>query len=216
MQVGIARRDLIALTSVIEYPLRMVSLLIPLILVSAWCAAIGPAAATFADPWWRRSNMSKILRCAACIWFPPPPYRKDSARRRPAGSPADYGGSSAPPGGRSQHYEGSLEVIGQIDRRKRWTSIGWLVRNSKGMLRFRLPAEVKVSLFADLNHPDRASDQWIWRPRSGREQRIALQDRSPASSAPTSASKILKSATWINTNSSWPARKTRLENSGYP
>ena len=28
------------------------------------------------------------------------------------------------------------------------------------------------------NHPDRASDQWMWRPEIGRDQRIALQDRS--------------------------------------
>jgi hypothetical protein len=29
-----------------------------------------------------------------------------------------------------------------------------------------------------VNHPDRASDQWMWRPAIGRDQRIALQDRS--------------------------------------
>jgi hypothetical protein len=29
-----------------------------------------------------------------------------------------------------------------------------------------------------VNHPDRASDQWMWRPSIGRDQRIALQDRS--------------------------------------
>ena len=29
-----------------------------------------------------------------------------------------------------------------------------------------------------MNHPDRASDQWMWRPAIGRDQRIALQDRS--------------------------------------
>jgi hypothetical protein len=34
-----------------------------------------------------------------------------------------------------------------------------------------------VSLLV-VNHPDRASDQWMWRPNIGREQRIALQDRS--------------------------------------
>ena len=28
------------------------------------------------------------------------------------------------------------------------------------------------------NHPDRASDQWMWRPQIGRDQRVALQDRS--------------------------------------
>ena len=29
-----------------------------------------------------------------------------------------------------------------------------------------------------INHPDRASDQWMWTPSIGRERRIALQDRS--------------------------------------
>src|SRR6185295_3792925 len=29
-----------------------------------------------------------------------------------------------------------------------------------------------------LNHPDRASDQWMWTPALQRERRIALQDRS--------------------------------------
>jgi len=29
-----------------------------------------------------------------------------------------------------------------------------------------------------VNHPDRASDQWMWTPAGGRDRRIALQDRS--------------------------------------
>src|SRR5208282_2698176 len=29
-----------------------------------------------------------------------------------------------------------------------------------------------------VNHPERSSDQWMWRPSIGREQRIAFQDRS--------------------------------------
>ena len=81
----------------------------------------------------------------------------------------------------SQHYEGTLEVMGGGNRiaTKRWTfdrigSFG----NSKGLLRFTVPAEVKGVGLLIVNHPDRASDQWIWRPAIGREQRIALQDRS--------------------------------------
>src|SRR5258708_15718298 len=81
----------------------------------------------------------------------------------------------------SQRYEGTLEVTGSGSRiaTKRWTfdRLGDF-GNSKGMLRFTAPAEVKgVGLFI-VNHPDRASDQWMWRPAIGREQRIALQDRS--------------------------------------
>jgi outer membrane lipoprotein-sorting protein len=81
----------------------------------------------------------------------------------------------------SQHYEGTLEVIGGGNRiaTKRWIfdrlgSSG----NSKAMLRFTVPAEVKGVALLIVNHPDRASDQWMWRPAIGREQRIALQDRS--------------------------------------
>src|ERR1700732_1033696 len=81
----------------------------------------------------------------------------------------------------SQHYEGTLEVIGKGSRiaTKRWVfdRIG-AFGNSKGMLRFTVPAEVKGVGLLIVNHTDRASDQWLWRPNIGREQRIALQDRS--------------------------------------
>src|SRR5512138_1199617 len=81
----------------------------------------------------------------------------------------------------SQRYEGTLEVISQGNQvaTKRWTyqrigSFG----NSKAILRFTAPAEVKGVGLLIVNHPDRASDQWMWRPAIGRDQRIALQDRS--------------------------------------
>jgi hypothetical protein len=81
----------------------------------------------------------------------------------------------------TQHYEGTLEVIGGGNRiaSKRWVydrlgSFG----NSKAVLRFTAPPEVKGVGLLIVNHPDRASDQWMWRPNIGREQRIALQDRS--------------------------------------
>jgi hypothetical protein len=81
----------------------------------------------------------------------------------------------------SQRYEGTLEVIGAGNRiaTKRWIferigSFG----DSKALLRFTAPAEVKGVALLIVNHPDRASDQWMWRPSIGRDQRIALQDRS--------------------------------------
>jgi len=81
----------------------------------------------------------------------------------------------------SQRYEGTLEVISQGNQvtTKRWAyqrigSFG----NSKAILRFTAPAEVKGVGLLIVNHPDRASDQWMWRPAIGRDQRIALQDRS--------------------------------------
>ena len=82
---------------------------------------------------------------------------------------------------KSQRYEGLLQVFdakGKISD-KRWTferlgSHG----QSKSVLRFTAPAEVKGVALLVVNHPDRASDQWMWTPAIERDRRIALQDRS--------------------------------------
>jgi len=82
---------------------------------------------------------------------------------------------------RSQHYEGLLQVFdakGKVSD-KRWTfdRIG-SHGTSKAVVRFTAPAEVKGVALLVVNHPDRASDQWMWTPAIGRDRRIALQDRS--------------------------------------
>jgi hypothetical protein len=82
---------------------------------------------------------------------------------------------------KSQRYEGLLQVFdakGKVTD-KRWTferlgSHG----DSKAVLRFTAPAEVKGVALLVINHPDRASDQWMWTPAIERDRRIALQDRS--------------------------------------
>ena len=82
---------------------------------------------------------------------------------------------------KSQRYEGLLQVFdakGKISD-KRWSfdrlgSHG----NSKSVLRFNAPAEVKGVALLVVNHPERASDQWMWTPAIERDRRIALQDRS--------------------------------------
>ena len=82
---------------------------------------------------------------------------------------------------KSQRYDGLLQVFdakGKISD-KRWSferlgSHG----NSKAVLRFTGPAEVKGVALLVVNHRDRASDQWMWTPAIERERRIALQDRS--------------------------------------
>ena len=82
---------------------------------------------------------------------------------------------------KSQRYEGLLQVFdakGKISD-KRWSferlgSHG----QSKAVLRFTAPAEVKGVALLVVNHPDRASDQWMWTPGIERDRRIALQDRS--------------------------------------
>ncbi len=80
----------------------------------------------------------------------------------------------------SERYEGSLHVInarGKIsDKSWRYDRIG-SHGDSKAVLRFTSPAEVKGVALLIVNHPDRASDQWMWTPAIERDRRIALQDR---------------------------------------
>jgi len=115
----------------------------------------------------RHAMFALLLLSAAGAWAQTPRQIIEEVQKR---SRAD-----------SQRYEGTLEVIGAENHiaTKRWVyerlgSFG----QSKAMLRFTAPAEVKGVALLILNHPDRASDQWMWRPAIGREQRIALQDRS--------------------------------------
>ena len=82
---------------------------------------------------------------------------------------------------KSQRYEGLLQVFdakGKVSD-KRWTfeRLG-AHGQSKSVLRFTAPAEVKGVALLVVNHPDRASDQWMWTPAIERDRRIALQDRS--------------------------------------
>jgi hypothetical protein len=82
---------------------------------------------------------------------------------------------------KSQRYEGLLQVL---DSRGKVADKRWLFMRlgshgrSKAVLRFITPAEVKGVALLIVNHPDRASDQWMWTPALQRERRIALQDRS--------------------------------------
>jgi hypothetical protein len=81
----------------------------------------------------------------------------------------------------SQSYQGTLEVISANKKvsKKSWQSdrLG-AYGNSKAVIRFTAPAEVKGVALLVVNHPDRASDQWMWTPAIGRDRRIAQQDRS--------------------------------------
>ena len=81
----------------------------------------------------------------------------------------------------SQRYEGLLQVFddnGTVSD-KQWTleRIG-SHGDSRVILSFTSPAEVKGVALLVVNHPDRASDQWMWTPAIERDRRIALQDRS--------------------------------------
>jgi hypothetical protein len=82
---------------------------------------------------------------------------------------------------KSHRYEGLLQTFEANGKttEKRWTferlgSHG----QSKSVIRFTAPAEVKGVALLVTNHTDRASDQWMWTPAIERDRRIALQDRS--------------------------------------
>src|SRR5436305_14669915 len=67
----------------------------------------------------------------------------------------------------SERYEGTLEVSGGQSQvaTKRWMferigSFG----DSKAILRFIAPADVKGVGLLIVNHTNAASDQWMWRP----------------------------------------------------
>jgi len=81
---------------------------------------------------------------------------------------------------KSLEYEGTLEVTAGSNQTsvKRWTfqrigSFG----ESKAILRFTAPPEIKGVALLIVNHRDRASDQWMWTPAIARNRPIALQDR---------------------------------------
>jgi outer membrane lipoprotein-sorting protein len=82
---------------------------------------------------------------------------------------------------RSERYEGVLQTFVPSGKtsEKRWVfervgSHG----QSKVIIRFTSPSEVKGVALLVFNHPDRLSDQWMWTPAVERDRRIALQDRS--------------------------------------
>jgi hypothetical protein len=81
----------------------------------------------------------------------------------------------------SESYEGALRVLDSgskvSDKRWRYLRTGSF-GSSKSTIRFTAPPEVKGVALLIVNHPDRASDQWMWTPAIDRDRRIALQDRS--------------------------------------
>jgi hypothetical protein len=80
----------------------------------------------------------------------------------------------------SQRYEGSLQVI---DATSKVADKKWIYERlgshgkSRTVIRFTAPPDVRGVALLIQNHPDRASDQWMWTPAINRERRIAVQDR---------------------------------------
>ncbi|MEO7189555.1 MAG: outer membrane lipoprotein-sorting protein [Vicinamibacterales bacterium] len=82
---------------------------------------------------------------------------------------------------KAERYEGLLK---SFDAGGKVTEKQWIYQRlgsngqSKSVIRFTAPAEVKGVALLIVNHPERASDQWMWTPAIERDRRIALQDRS--------------------------------------
>lgn len=134
----------------------------------------GPATARVDRARFRLSKLGLSLVAATWTWLSPSLAAAQDARTIVAESQRRTTASS-------QRYEGTLQVIDASKRiaDKKWTferfgSHG----DSKALLRFSAPAEVKGVALLIVNHKERASDQWMWTPAIQRERRVALQDRS--------------------------------------
>ena len=101
----------------------------------------------------------------------------------------------------SERYEGLLQTFEASGKtsEKRWmySRIG-SHGQSKVVIRFTDPAEVRGVALLIVNHPDRASDQWMWTPRSNGIGASRCRIGPRGSSAPISASRISRSATSIS------------------
>ena len=132
-----------------------------------------PPRARCAARWWRRWNMSKaiITVCSPCVLSP---LIAQDARQIVEESQRRGRSNSAALRRRARSHRRGFQ-----SHRKSWQS--WRLGaygNSKAVIRFTAPAEVKGVALLVVNHPDRSSDQWMWTPAIGRDRRIALQDRS--------------------------------------
>jgi hypothetical protein len=123
--------------------------------------------------------MNKVLVLAvlaAALWLSPAPVILAADTARDIVAEAQKRTTSE-----SERYEGLLQTMasGKKTSEKRWVfeRIG-AHGNSKSVIRFTAPSEVKGVALLIVNHADRPSDQWMWTPALERDRRIALQDRS--------------------------------------
>ncbi|MCC7009152.1 MAG: outer membrane lipoprotein-sorting protein [Acidobacteria bacterium] len=128
-----------------------------------------------------RCSGTSALACALGLALALPPGPFVAAAPAPVEAAAIVAEAQRRTESKSHRYEGVLRSFdaGGKATEKRWTyerlgSHG----ASKVVIRFTAPAEVKGVALLIANHPDRASDQWMWTPAIERDRRIALQDRS--------------------------------------
>jgi Outer membrane lipoprotein-sorting protein len=158
-------------------------------------ASPAPPVAATADPASARPENEPFTSAAPTPAAPEPAHAGDAtepanptAEAAPAPASVDHGdarGIMVEVQRRSDakfyRYDGVLQSFDAKDRvtEKRWTmdqqgSHG----RSKVVVRFTSPPEVKGVALLIQNHPERASDQWMWTPAIERDRRIAMQDRS--------------------------------------
>ena len=120
--------------------------------------------------------MNRILRLVlpAFVLLPLLPARAEEARDLLVRSEARHRT-------KSQEYEGDLVVTSKEgkERRKAWRSyrLGY-AGDSRLLVRFTAPPEVRGVGYLALPRPGRNPDQWLYLPSMKRERRIASQDRS--------------------------------------
>lgn len=127
----------------------------------------------------RRPVFATGLALAMSLWFATPPFAARLAASDDARQIVEEAQKRSSV--KSQRYDGVLkshEASGKVSEK------GWTMERlgshgqSKTVIRFTTPAEVKGVALLVVNHTDRASDQWMWTPAIERDRRIANQDRS--------------------------------------
>lgn len=122
----------------------------------------------------RRAPLSALLAVPLLLPVVARPARADEARDLLVESEARHRT-------KSQEYEGDLVVTSKDgrERRKSWRSyrLGY-AGDSKMLIRFTAPPEVKGVGYLSLPRAGKNPDQWLYLPSMKRERRIAAQDRS--------------------------------------
>lgn len=116
--------------------------------------------------------LSRLLALSLLLVLPGPALG-DDARKLLAESEARHRT-------RTQEYEGELTVVtkdGKV-RKKAWRSYrDGYAGDSRLLIRFTSPPEVKGVGFLSLARSGKSADQWLYLPSMKRERRIASQDR---------------------------------------